>query len=108
MNLRPARHVKLSEAGDRQGSRKLTRAVGPEVEKDNGIAILYCCYRLVISSNDNRRLNKLVSNSPVIEFSDRCNRLGNSFALALHQQIVGAFSSLPMLVSIHCVIPSDD
>src|SRR6266542_5409228 len=46
VDLRAAGHVKLLEARNRECPCKLSRSIRPEVEKDNGIAILNCRHRL--------------------------------------------------------------
>src|SRR5512132_685915 len=107
VDLRAAGHFKLFEARNRECPCKLSRSIRPEVEKDNGIAILNCRHWLAISVNDYGWLDKLVSNTSLVGTQDGRHRLGSSFTLAFHQKLVGTLGSFPTLVAIHCVVAPD-
>src|SRR6266480_7203327 len=89
-DLRAAGHLKLLEAWYRQCSRKLARSIRSEVKKDHRIAIFNCCHRLSSGVNDYGRLDKLVSDSPIVGPSDCGDRIGSWFAFAFDQELISA------------------
>ena len=59
-------NVKLAEARDRECPGQLPRAIGTEVEKDYGIAVLDRGYRFGVFTHDRNRLDELIRNASFV------------------------------------------
>src|SRR5205085_6396324 len=101
-------HGEGIEAGNGERACDLARAVGAEVEEDNGVAVLNRRNGFTAFACDDDGFDKLVGHAALVRSFDRRDGIGRAFAFAVDQHLVSAFGAFPTLVSIHRVVAPAD
>ena len=81
----------------------LSCPVGTEIVENNRISVFDGCYRGTVFHHYHRH-NKLISFAVIIGSLNSCNSALCLNALALCQCLIGNLLTIPVLISIHCIV----
>ena len=112
------RHAEILQTGDRvhtclrhillcQNDCQLLRTVVAVVEEDHHVALFDDSYRLAILHMDDR-FDELVCHALCVRLLHGLHHALGCLALALNQQVVSLFHTLPTFVAIHRIVTTND
>ena len=86
----------------------LTSAVITVVEEDNHIVWLDSADSVALCVNSHDRLDKLVGYTLCIRLLNCTNHIGSLLTYTINQAVVSNLYTLPTLVTIHCVVTTNN
>src|SRR5688572_22871905 len=99
MDLRPDFTVETIEVLQKKGLRQLAGAIGPEIKKENGVAVTNA---LFVRKREDERRHELVGLPQGILPGQRFRRRRLAkFSAAEHDCVPGLFRSVPTSIAIH-------
>ena len=97
------RHILLSQCYG-----NLASAVVTVVEEDNHIVWLDSADCVALAVNRYDRLNELVGYALCVRSLNSTNHIGSLLANAVNQAVVSNLHTLPTLVTVHCIVATDN